>query len=255
MPCVPARHLVHKFYLWGHKLSLWHSARRPNYHGARCSACWPAIHDGIEGIGRRHPCAVCSRSVGHLPILPGGYPVLQAVGRGMRATMGWLMWAYAIRQSDWPCISMAYITLLVALRITHNMSYNVAASYSHNYQEFYMRTCTRCGESDQTKFYKNIHSWCAACHREAVRNGRYKKLGVSRAEYLAVLHGQLGACDICGKQETPVQNGTRGLHLDHDHKTGKRRGILCSRCNQVLGRVQEDVSILQTMIAYINKHL
>ena len=118
-----------------------------------------------------------------------------------------------------------------------------------------MKTCFRCGESDPAKFYKGGRSWCAACQREAVRDGRYRKLGVSRDEYLAVLHGQHGACDICGQQEAPVANGHRGLHLDHDHKTGKRRGILCSRCNQCIGRFNEDTALMQKAIDYLIKHL
>ena len=117
-----------------------------------------------------------------------------------------------------------------------------------------MKKCGRCGEVDQAEFYATGR-WCRTCQREAVRDGRYRKLGVSRDEYLAVLHGQMGACAVCGKHEAAVAGKARGLHLDHDHTTGKRRGILCSRCNQILGRVQEDVTLLQSMIAYINKHL
>lgn len=118
-----------------------------------------------------------------------------------------------------------------------------------------MITCSKCGETDQTKFYPSAKrsSWCKVCQREAVRDSRNRKIGVSREEYLAVLHGQHGACDICGKQERPVANGIRGLHLDHDHKTGKRRGILCSNCNQVLGRFKDDVALFQRAIDYLNK--
>lgn len=117
-----------------------------------------------------------------------------------------------------------------------------------------MRKCSKCGEEDQDKFYKTGR-WCASCQREAVRDGRYRKLGVSRDEYLAVLHGQLGACEICGQKESDVKGGVRGLHLDHDHKTGKRRGILCARCNQCIGRFKEDTVLMQNAITYINKYL
>ena len=122
------------------------------------------------------------------------------------------------------------------------------------------KKCGKCGETDQAKFYKTA-VWCRACHREATRDSRYRKLGVSRDEYLAVLHGQMGACAICGSHERSVDSTkpgsakTRGLHLDHDHKTGKRRGILCWNCNQTLGRVKDSTELLQSMIAYINKYL
>ena len=116
-----------------------------------------------------------------------------------------------------------------------------------------MRICGKCGESNETKFYPTGR-WCRVCQREAVRDGRYRKLGVSRDEYLAVLHGQHGGCEICGAQEKPVAGTQRGLHLDHNHVTGKRRGILCARCNQLLGRSNESVELLQSIIDYIQRY-
>ena len=119
-----------------------------------------------------------------------------------------------------------------------------------------MITCSTCGEDRPEMFYPSAKrsSWCKVCQREAVRDGRYRKLGVTRDEYLSILHGQLGACEICGAKEQPVKNGVRGLHLDHDHKTGTRRGILCSNCNQVLGRFKDDVGLFNAAIAYISKY-
>ena len=48
-------------------------------------------------------------------------------------------------------------------------------------------------------------------------------------EYETLLEGQGGGCAICGA--TPK---TRRLHVDHDHKTGQVRGLLCFRCNNAL---------------------
>jgi len=116
-----------------------------------------------------------------------------------------------------------------------------------------MKTCSKCGETDQAAFYRTGR-WCRVCQREAVRDARYRKLGVSRDEYLAVLHGQLGACAICAAKEKPVGRNTRGLHLDHNHATGARRGVLCSRCNQVIGRVGESIELLEKTIAYLKQY-
>jgi Recombination endonuclease VII len=56
------------------------------------------------------------------------------------------------------------------------------------------------------------------------------------------------ACEICG------QNSFRVLDLDHDHKTGKLRGFLCSRCNVTLGKCDDDIKILQKMILYLTRN-
>jgi hypothetical protein len=61
------------------------------------------------------------------------------------------------------------------------------------------------------------------------RKPRAKQLGVSDADYEALLAAQGGGCAICGNPPK-----TRRLDVDHDHKTGKVRGLLCHRCNRAL---------------------
>jgi hypothetical protein len=58
---------------------------------------------------------------------------------------------------------------------------------------------------------------------------RARQLGVTDDEYARMLAAQGGGCAICGA--TPK---TRRLHVDHDHKTGTVRGLLCHRCNRAL---------------------
>jgi hypothetical protein len=58
---------------------------------------------------------------------------------------------------------------------------------------------------------------------------RAKQLGVSDEDYAAMLEAQGGGCAICGAKPK-----TRRLHVDHDHATGKVRGLLCHRCNRAL---------------------
>jgi Recombination endonuclease VII len=58
---------------------------------------------------------------------------------------------------------------------------------------------------------------------------RAKQLGVSDDEYARMLAAQNGGCAICG---SPPK--TRRLHVDHDHASGKVRGLLCHRCNRAL---------------------
>jgi hypothetical protein len=58
---------------------------------------------------------------------------------------------------------------------------------------------------------------------------RAGQLGITDARYFELLDGQGGVCGICGT--TPK---TRRLHVDHDHRTGAIRGLLCHRCNRAL---------------------
>ena len=59
------------------------------------------------------------------------------------------------------------------------------------------------------------------------REHRAKRL--TDADYEALLDAQSGGCAVCGS--TPK---TRRLHVDHDHATGRVRGLLCYRCNRWL---------------------
>lgn len=49
-------------------------------------------------------------------------------------------------------------------------------------------------------------------------------------------------------------HAAKTLHVDHSHKTGKVRGLLCYNCNNGIGRLKDDVSVLEKAIAYLNKH-
>jgi hypothetical protein len=58
---------------------------------------------------------------------------------------------------------------------------------------------------------------------------RAKQLGISDTDYAALLEAQEGGCAICGNSPK-----TRRLSVDHDHATGRVRGLLCHRCNRAL---------------------
>ena len=77
-----------------------------------------------------------------------------------------------------------------------------------------------------------------------------KRYGMSKAEYEAVLMGQQYCCKICLAPHRP--NESRGrLYVDHCHKTGKVRALLCKTCNSLLGFAKDDKSILDKAIEYL----
>ncbi len=77
--------------------------------------------------------------------------------------------------------------------------------------------------------------------------------GITFSEYEDMLKQQRGVCAICG--DGKKHKTQKYLHIDHNHKTSKVRGLLCIRCNTIIGNCKEDVDILQRAIKYIYKHL
>jgi hypothetical protein len=82
------------------------------------------------------------------------------------------------------------------------------------------------------------------------REGYLKRtFGITQAEYDAMLAAQGGGCAICGR--TPREG--KSLHVDHDHETGRIRGLLCFRCNGGLGQFAEDEDRLVAATAYLGR--
>lgn len=74
-----------------------------------------------------------------------------------------------------------------------------------------------------------------------------KKYGITLDEYKTMAEEQNFLCFICGKS-----NEERSLNVDHDHSTGLVRKLLCDACNTALGHVRESITILESMINYVN---
>ncbi len=73
-----------------------------------------------------------------------------------------------------------------------------------------------------------------------------RKYGISLEEYDAMLASQGGGCGICGKEPS----ARISLHVDHDHRTGRIRGLLCFVCNSSLGDL-DDPDLLRAALRYI----
>ena len=75
------------------------------------------------------------------------------------------------------------------------------------------------------------------------------RAGKTFAEIDSVYRAGKGVCAICSQPR-----GARNLSLDHDHATGRLRGVLCHKCNVGLGHFNDDVSLMAQAIEYINKY-
>ena len=132
------------------------------------------------------------------------------------------------------------------------------------------KQCSKCNTvKDLTEFhtfksYKGktyFKSWCKCCHKEHKRISQTANKSLKRHEYNLksrfnmtveqydqMLKDQNYVCKICGKPETTKSTAKCGrvqrLAVDHDHKTGKVRGLLCQSCNVGLGKFKDDYNIL-----------
>lgn len=80
-----------------------------------------------------------------------------------------------------------------------------------------------------------------------------KKYGISEKEYHEILIKQRNVCAICGNPEIhkDLTGKTQKLSVDHNHQTGKVRGLLCKNCNFVLGSSHENTTTLHNAILYL----
>ena len=75
-----------------------------------------------------------------------------------------------------------------------------------------------------------------------------QRYGITIEDYNRILAEQKGLCAICGNVPT-----TR-FHVDHDHATGKVRGLLCVACNMALGLFKDNPRLLERSIEYLKKN-
>ena len=135
--------------------------------------------------------------------------------------------------------------------------------------------CSRCKtEKSISNFSKDrsrngdLRCWCRLCMNKYQRDRRkikskatnYKNdrryrfkncYGITTDDYSKMFQGQDGYCALCGKCQSEL---TRCLDVDHNHLTGKVRGLLCSECNTGLGKFRVDekgIELLEKAINYL----
>ena len=119
------------------------------------------------------------------------------------------------------------------------------------------KTCNRCQEEKPlTEFYKHSqsgghHYKCKACFRLLKTLGRFNLT----EEQFAEMHEVQGfACAICKSTDPGGRSTVNNFCVDHDHETGKVRGLLCHSCNLALGHFKDNVATIESAILYLNKN-
>lgn len=86
--------------------------------------------------------------------------------------------------------------------------------------------------------------------RQRRQHSLKRKYGISLDDYENLLAKQGGHCALCDKKPSDERYGS--LHVDHCHKTGRVRGLLCTNHNTALGTLGDDVEGLHRAINYLN---
>lgn len=133
-----------------------------------------------------------------------------------------------------------------------------------------MKICCKCKESkEKIYFYKDKNSKdgfdysCKLCRnnsfQEFKKTDRYKikvrkqkwkeqNIDINYEKYQEMFKNQGGKCAIC---DVDGNQFGKGMCVDHDHKTGKIRGLLCTDCNMGIGSLKDSIQILKKAVKYL----
>ena len=143
-----------------------------------------------------------------------------------------------------------------------------------------MKICTQCNiEKDETSFYKDkrrkdgIKAKCKSCcsiaekqyyykdgskttsRRMCLKNTQLKYLyGISLEEVNMMHKNQNGCCAICKSSIKTIGGSQNRIEIgcvDHNHATGKVRGLLCHSCNRALGLLKDSKEVLRNALNYL----
>lgn len=125
--------------------------------------------------------------------------------------------------------------------------------------------CLNCGEEFSelnTKIRAGKGKFCCnECYKEYRKKNKkdekelnrlYQKktkYGLSAEEYYSMFESQNNKCAICGEEFSDSNKA----FVDHCHKTNKVRGLLCTRCNSLLGMAKDNIETLQNAIKYLSQ--
>ena len=102
---------------------------------------------------------------------------------------------------------------------------------------------------------QGIQEW-KITHPDRVRSYNIKhkesnSMLVTREQYNEMMNAQEFKCAICKDHQ---QDKARAFAVDHDHKTGLVRRLLCINCNLMLGQARERIDVLEAAIQYLKDH-
>lgn len=97
--------------------------------------------------------------------------------------------------------------------------------------------------------------YCRTCSNKRRADSQFlrslSRYGITLQDYERILKKQNGACAICGQAPRGKGASHYPLVMDHCHKSGQFRGLLCDKCNLGLGNFNDDLSRLKAAVSYL----
>jgi Recombination endonuclease VII len=105
----------------------------------------------------------------------------------------------------------------------------------------------------QRQYFKDYDAYRRHRIYSDIRTRRWwlkSQYGLTEDDYNKLLEEQNFSCALCRKH---LSTQKRRLCVDHDHETGKVRGLLCARCNGALGKLGDTVTSIKRVLAYVSQ--
>jgi hypothetical protein len=118
------------------------------------------------------------------------------------------------------------------------------------------RICRKCRREYQREKYHTDAEFrkkklaAAKVQQKRLVRKRVESYGITLSQYYDILEHQNHRCKICKREFDSTRQGA--AKIDHDHETGKVRGLLCGTCNLGIGNFRDSVTLLEQAILYLN---
>lgn len=118
------------------------------------------------------------------------------------------------------------------------------------------RQCRSCENKKNLSRYHNKYKTSTAHRKASYRYTLKTVYGLTEDDYQKRYAQQNGSCSICLEHLTNVFDEviTKSQAIDHCHKTGIIRGLLCRQCNTALGMLKDDIESARRLVKYLEMH-
>lgn len=113
----------------------------------------------------------------------------------------------------------------------------------------YKNRCASCRKKIKTAIQREAQKkyFTTPKGQQQLLRNRLRKYDISVDQYLSLLEEQEGKCALCRVSEDPKKS----LSVDHDHQSGRVRGLLCTQCNAIIERVLKSPGFLTRALDYL----